>query len=185
MKSFNEILKESLMNKFVRYGDLDRNKKQKNYVGSNKSKDHPVTGDFHLAPVSRGFYAMPYDKEEPFLVGSLETTQPERFKQFNYNKDPFEMTEEENDAYNRSIDKHYKDQMNRNRKVFELKNQELIWHHLVDEVSINEIEQRRGSWILTTLKEYNKCRKKLYTIYDRQLDRDQLEIFVPSKSLNK
>jgi len=210
MKSFKEIFNESKEYKdknifrFVRYGDLDRNKKQQNYV-DNKKTDPLNSGDeisYHLAPVSRGFYAFPLDKQEPFLLGSLDKTQPENFKNFpeEYSN---EMTDEESDNFFNKMNIYYKNQKHKNKKVFTLDKDDLIWHHLEEWIPNNEIEQRKGSWILTTVKTFDRAKKKSYqkckgrnpALFDIGIGEpmgkrgvmfsqgDHLEVFVPSKSL--
>lgn len=52
---------------FVRFGNLDHNKKQK--------RNFRNSDTYHTAPSTRGFYAMPKILQEFFLIGSLRSTQ--------------------------------------------------------------------------------------------------------------
>ena len=61
--------------KFVRYGVVNHMQKQKHYS---------ETGSFHNPPVKRGFYAMPFIRQEFFLIGSLKETQPNLFPKKDY-----------------------------------------------------------------------------------------------------
>jgi len=174
MKTFKQIYesKNQPQNKFVRYGRLDKWAKQKNHVGNKKTDlDGNASSEitFHTAPTGRGFYAMPYKYEESFLIGSLDKTQPdlfppiecdEEFKNVTYN--PWR---EDNSEYERACASQKakeKKIYSKNRKIFTLKNTDLIWHHLAIYTPNNEIEKRSGDWVLTTVKAYNKAVKKYF-----------------------
>jgi hypothetical protein len=154
--------------KFVRYGVINSRQKQKMWNG--------VEEDFHHAPESRGFYAMPYDFQEPYLVGSiLYATQSSH----NYTRN------EKNGGYNQSGKKI----MRRIRRVFELDGRAEIWHHLVGHVPNNEVVARSGSWVKTTVEAYRKAIGKECAANRRQArtptferatyDFDGFEVFIP------
>jgi len=157
-------------NKFVRYGNLDIYNKQEWHVKKPKQND-PIS-NYHLAPVSRGYYAMPFKYVEMFLVGAVSKTQPEQFKKLDNLYDEKAPTLQfcGNEAVN---EKEYEDHFNKinakrkkiyskNRKIFILKDEDLVWHHLEEFTPLNEIEKRSGSWILTTVKTYNNSIKKSF-----------------------
>ena len=148
---------------FVRFGGLDL-KTQKGY----SSKDE---GTFHAPPAPRGFYAMPKIAQELFLVGSLDKTQPSIFakapeypeyKEINgeLSKEDQEKWEKESDAFD--WDKHNK---NRDKRYTEIRKEFKkidgnIWHHLVDMVPNNEVLERKGSWVKTSIKAWQKAFNK-------------------------
>lgn len=122
------------LTKFVRFGNLDHNKKQ--------DKKFRESGTFHAAPSNRGFYAFPKIRQEFFLIGCLRITQPKgqigEFKSEKNSKDIY-----------RNI-----------RKEFS-KTRGTIWHHLGDYCKIIEVLDRQGSWVRTDMsvwrKAFNKC----------------------------
>lgn len=148
---------------FVRFGGLDL-KTQKGY-----SSKKDIT--FHEPPASRGFYAMPKIAQELFLVGSLDKTQPHIFakapeypedKEVNgeLSKEDQEKWEKERDAFD--WDKHNTD---RDKRYTEIRREFKkidgnIWHHLVKQVPNNEVIERKGSWIKTSIKAWQKAFNK-------------------------
>jgi hypothetical protein len=99
---------------------------------------------FHSPPAKSGFYAMPKQFQEFFLIGSLKTTQPQVFKKGN-------KEEAENEYY---------DKLSLIRKEFTLKNDDLIWSHFVELVKPNEALDRNKYWVLTTVETYAKLLTK-------------------------
>ena len=65
MKKFKNI-------KFIRYGNLKVTKQTHYIEGKNKP--------FHNPPVNIGFFAMPYIRQEPYIISDLAKTQPQFFK---------------------------------------------------------------------------------------------------------
>ena len=188
MKSFDNIY-NSNKNKFVRYGRLDKYAKQKNHVNNKKTDmDGKPSSEitYHTAPTSRGFYAMPYGYEESFLVGSLNATQPDLFPtdyaKDIYDENPFykeDCTEEKMEKYAKKLRRAEKDIYSKNRKIFTLKDSDLIWHHLDDKTPLNEIEKRSGAWIQTSVKTFFKALKRSLKNHEGfSYSRDHLEVFV-------
>jgi len=201
MKDFNQIY-ETNKNKFVRYGRLDIWNKHKNHV-KNKKKSFNDEDDtevcFHTPPISRGFYAMPYGYEEPFLIGALNTTQPDMFPDnFDDSDNPYntfkqewrtlpyderKVEEEKWEKKCRDFDKRLvkwrKESYSKNRKIFTMKDSDLIWHHLEDKTPLNEIERRSGAWVQTTVKTFFKALKRsLRNNEGLSYSRDHLEVFI-------
>jgi gamma-glutamylcyclotransferase (GGCT)/AIG2-like uncharacterized protein YtfP len=147
---------------FVRFGGLDL-KTQKGYSQDDKT--------FHQPPASRGFYAMPKVVQEFFLIGSLDKSQPNVFpkapdypehKEINGELSPIDQEEWEKAqaAFDwDSHDKKYKKRKSEIRKEFR-KTEGNIWHHLVDKVPANEVLARKGSWIKTSIKAWQKAFNK-------------------------
>jgi hypothetical protein len=129
---------------FVRFGGLDL-KNQKGF-----SQD-PET--YHEPPASRGFYAMPKITQEFFLIGSLDSTQPDVFPKEKYDEDGFIINDE----------KVRKKRYSEIRKEFR-KNTGEIWHHLEEYTNHKDVLQRHGSWIKTDIKVWAKSFSKMSTI---------------------
>ena len=201
MKTFQHIYESINKNKFVRYGRIDKWAKQRNHVNNKKTDmdgkpDTEIT--YHTAPTSRGFYAMPHGYEESFLIGSLNATQPDLFPTdyakdiydenpfYKYENDPSwkqpqeeqDRREKEMEAYSKKLRKAEKNVYSKNRKIFTLRDQDLIWHHLENKTPLNEIEKRSGSWIQTTVKTFFKALKRsLISPEGYPYSRDHLEVF--------
>jgi hypothetical protein len=197
IKDFNIILKESkkklIQAKFIRIGNIDSYKLQKRWEGSTP-KDKMTT---HVAPAKRGFYASPLQFQEPFLLSSLENSQPELFK-----KQPIkpheDASEEEWKQYwdaMEPLDAIRKDVINRNKKVFTLKDSDIIWHHLNDYLKRVDIIKQNNDWCLTTIKDWKKavgrCLETDIHYYGKDpyskltahnFTKDHYEIFVPKET---
>ena len=101
------------------------------------------------------------------------------------------MNDEENEAYNKELDAYEragKDAMRRNRKVFKLAPDELIWTHL--DVPRGELMARSGSWRLCTVSAFGRALTKEYareTAHGkwskRHMCKDWLEVFVSPRWL--
>jgi hypothetical protein len=128
-------MKKDIDNTFVRYGRMHLTK-QKGYGNDT----------FHAPPASIGFYAMPIRFQELFLVGSIETTQPEIIKM------PKKLKEDPNnvdwDKYNEIHKKKWKKIIHK----FEMKNDDLIWHHL--NAKHHVILDKHNDWIKTTVRDW-------------------------------
>lgn len=149
---------------FVRFGGLDL-KTQKGYTQKDSS--------FHAPPAARGFYAMPKVAQEMFLVGSIDSFQPgtmpktpeypehKEYKdeegKMKLSPEDLEKWRKERDAFD--WDKHgeaTKKRMSEIRKEFK-KTEGNIWHHFVDYVPHNEVIERHGSWVKTSIKTWQKA----------------------------
>ena len=117
---------------FVRFGNLDHNKKQ-----DIKFRN---SGTFHAAPSNKGFYAMPKIRQELFLVGCISNTQ----KRSQFSKD---IEKSDRDIY-RNVRKEFK------------KVKGLIWHHLSEYCKVSEVQERKGSWVKTEMKIWRKAFNK-------------------------
>lgn len=140
---------------FVRFGGLDL-KNQKGYGAKN----------FHSPPASRGFYAFPKVAQVMFLVGSLDKFQPgiiaktPEYPGDNATPDELEKWEKERDEFD--WDKHEKDRKKRFaeiRKEFR-KTTGNIWHHLGEFCKPQEIIDSHGSWVKTSIAEWQKAFSK-------------------------
>lgn len=142
-------MKKNIDNIFVRFGKLHLTKQE-------------GFGDdyFHSPPASKGFYAMPFRFQEYFLIGSLESYQPE---QYNVPKKLKTETiiKEEDDELRNNLWKE-KEKL-RNKKLTELRheffvpNDKLVWHHLERNAKPFEIIDRYNSWIKTDMGTYKRC----------------------------
>ena len=140
------------MYKFVRYGKL-KAVKQKGFSSSDS---------FHSPPCGKGFYAFPFGYEELSLVRSLEDTQPrvigclpniikyERSLWWN------RVTEEYHDT---TYSYQFKD-IWRQKRVFSLRKDDLIWHHLKDRTNKKDILKESKSWVQTTVGAWKKALNK-------------------------
>lgn len=163
---------------FVRFGGLDL-KTQKGYSSKEDNKT------FHAPPAPRGFYAMPKVLQEFFLIGSLDKTQPHVFPKApeypehkeikgELSKEDEEKWKKERDAFdwekhNKNVGKRYTEI----RKEFK-KTEGTIWHHLVDQVPNNEVLGRKGSWVKTSIKTWQKAfnKESLKNRYGENWDRN-------------
>ena len=121
---------------FVRFGGLDL----KNQKGFSKDDD-----SYHSPPTTRGFYAMPKIAQEFFLIGCLDKTQPGIFSK------------------NSKLKDEWKIKLSQIRKEFRKTNGE-IWHHLGEYTKHKDILDRKGSWIKTDIKVWEKSFSKMCTI---------------------
>jgi hypothetical protein len=133
------------LTRFVRFGGLNV-KKQKGF--------DPTFPSYHSPPTTRGFYAMPLVAQEFFLLGGMRFYQPGTVP--NYPKEGEELTEQQWDAW-RARDKKAFNVM---RKEFTKTNGE-IWHHLTEYVKPNEVIDRKGYWVKTDIKTWQKAFSKL------------------------
>ncbi len=134
---------------FVRFGGLNL-KKQKGY--SNKEDV-----SYHSPPTSRGIYAMPKIVQEFFLISSIGNFQPGTLpKSPQYPKDD---TPENREKYNKEseeYDKKRKKNISNLRKEF-TKREGTVWSHLGDYIPNNEVIDRKGSWVKTSIKDWAKA----------------------------
>ena len=143
--------------KFARFGGLS-SVKQKGY-------DSSMPG-FHSPPCKRGIYAFVYPYYIPFLLGSSSYSGfDSKHNKMEYVKDKFgEFVVDDGSESNFmkefcSIEKdgvQYKVKPKK-VKVFEYSGE--IWHHL-DTIKPNQILQTKGSWYLSTYKDYCIALKK-------------------------
>ncbi len=150
---------------FVRFGGLDL-KTQRGY-GSDT---------FHAPPAPRGFYAFPKVAQEMFLVGSLDKFQPgiiskspeyPKHKEVINDKgkktlspEDMEKWEKERDAFD--WDKYSEDRKKRYteiRKEFR-KTTGNIWHHLGEFCKTTDVIDRHGSWVKTSIADWQKAFSK-------------------------
>ena len=130
---------------FVRFGGLDL-KNQKGYKTTNKT--------FHSPPVKRGFYAMPKVAQEFFLLGGMRYYQPGILPE--YGDDSQNWTKEQWKEFNDRCER----AMSSIRKEF-CKKDGNVWHHLIEQTPANEILDRDGSWIKTSMKAWGKAFGKM------------------------
>jgi hypothetical protein len=78
------FVEDSILNYFVRWGDLDSYKRQVINIFNSKDSDNWRT--WHIAPDKRGFYAFPLKFIEPFLLSSTDQTQGKPAQQLKYRK---------------------------------------------------------------------------------------------------
>ena len=157
--SFKKFKKKSPKGKdltiFVRFGGLDL-KNQKGY-----GRD-----TFHSPPAPRGFYAFPKVAQEMFLVGSLDKFQPgilpKRPEYPGENASPEEIEkwrkwsdEFDWDKYEEERKKRYSEI----RKEFK-KTTGNIWHHLGEFCKPESIISRHGSWVKTSISDWQKAFSK-------------------------
>ena len=149
---------------FVRFGGLDL-KNQKGYGLKN----------FHSPPSKRGIYAFPKVAQEMFLVGSLDKFQPGIMpkkpeypidKEINIDGDmklsPTDMENWENERDGFDYFKHEKDVKKRYteiRKEFR-KTTGYIWHHLGEFCKEHMVVDRNGSWVKTSIADWQKAFSK-------------------------
>lgn len=133
------------LTKFVRFGGLNL----KNQKGFNASSD-----EFHSPPAPRGFYAMPLVAQEWFLLGGMRYYQPGVLP--NYPDDTEDWCEEQWKEFSDRSNKAFKAL----RKEF-TKNTGTVWHHLTEFVKPHEVIRRKGAWIKTDIKVWQKAFTKL------------------------
>lgn len=157
---------------FVRFGSLNL-KSQKGYGKKG----------FHSPPTSKGFYAFPYKAQEMFLVGSIESFQPDQFPKAPKYKEPNERTDKECEewegfdweSHNKKVQKIKKGV----RREFK-KTKGNIWHHLGEYTSNSEIIKRHNSWVKTSIIAWKKAFKKCCVIQKAE----SIKIF-EKKSINE
>lgn len=167
---------------FVRFGGLDL-KNQKGYGSEN----------FHSPPSSRGIYAFPKIAQEMFLVGSLDKYQPGILAKYpEYPKDKEidingrkklsdvdrKIWEETRDSFDwDQNEKQRRKRYSEIRKEFKKTNGN-VWHHLGDYCRNNIILKRNGSWVKTSIADWQKAFSKA------SLNNRYGEGFFSSKSIN-
>lgn len=110
---------------FVRFGKL-KLVKQMGY-----GKD-----TFHAPPASKGCYAFPLKYQEFFLIGSLDTTQPDEFNKV------------------KKLDG-FKKQRSKIRHQFIVSKDVELWHHL--NVDNKDVLGRHNSWVKTNYYAWKKA----------------------------
>lgn len=149
---------------FVRFGGLDL-KNQKGF--GNKT--------FHSPPSSRGVYAFPKIAQEMFLIGSLDKFQPGILpKSPEYPRDKEveidgvkKLSREDREKWQKDVDsfdweenrKQVKKRYAEIRKEFK-KTKGNIWHHLGDFCKVSEVIDRNGSWVKTSIYDWQKAFSK-------------------------
>lgn len=128
---------------FVRFGGLDL-KKQK---GFSKEDD-----GYHSPPATRGFYAMPKIAQEFFLIGCIDVTQPGIFPKNRFDESGFLIENNSKKVRYREIRKEFR------------KDKGEIWHHLEEYTKHKDILDRKGCWIKTDIKVWEKSFSKMCTI---------------------
>ena len=152
---------------FVRFGGLDL----KNQKGYKKTGDK----SFHSPPAKRGFYSMPKVAQEFFLISGMSAYQPGTVP--GYGNDSQHWTAEQWKDH----EKRYKKAISSMRKEFTKKDGN-VWHHLIEQTPINEIIDRDGAWIKTSLKAWRKAFGKM-SIQNRYGESDRV-IDTSVKSIN-
>jgi len=137
-------MKKDIDNTFIRYGRLHLTKQQ----GHDKDS-------FHAPPSTKGFYAMPIRFQELFLIGSIDKTQPD---QVAIPKKVKEDSTSENFDWVK-YEKVRKEKLKKIIHKFNVKNEDLIWHHLTD-VKHNLIIDKNGTWVKTSVRDWKKVLKK-------------------------
>lgn len=146
---------------FVRFGGVNL-KPQKGYSINPKS--------FHSPPAPRGFYAFPKVAQVFFLIGSMDkfqpSTTPKVHKAPPYPED--DATQEEIDAWEAfDFDRDNPDYEKRRRNALSSMRKEFkriegnIWHHLGEFVKRSEIIAEHGSWVKTSIKEWQRAFNKM------------------------
>ena len=144
-------LKGKNLNIFVRFGGLDL-KTQKGFGRES----------YHAPPATRGFYAFPFVAQEFFLIGAMDVFQPGTIP-----KEPKKQIcgEDENGiaicapVTQEEWDKHHirrKKALAAKRKQF-YKNTGNVWHHLSDYIDRCEMIAEHGSWVKTSIKEWQRA----------------------------
>jgi hypothetical protein len=150
---------------FVRFGGVNL-KPQKGYKKSSET--------FHSPPAPRGFYAFPKIAQELFLVGSMDSFQPSTMPKYKNSpqhpgddapKEEIEKWEKEMDAYdfdtvNPDYEKRRRNALSSMRKEFK-RTDGNIWSHLGEYVKRSEIIAEHGSWVKTTIKEWQRAFNKM------------------------
>jgi hypothetical protein len=128
---------------FVRFGGLDL-KNQKGFENE--------SANYHAPPATKGFYAMPKVAQEFWLVGSLDKYQPGVLPK----RPTGQSTNEEFTIFEEKKKKAY----SAIRKEFS-KTKGNIWHHLEEWTEQPEILSRKGSWVKTSIKVWQKAFSKM------------------------
>jgi hypothetical protein len=140
---------------FVRFGGLDL----KNQKGYGKTT-------YHSPPAPRGIYAFPKVAQSLFLVGSLDKFQPgilskkPEYPGKDASPEVMSKFEKERDAFD--WDKSAKDDKKRYaeiRKEF-TKTTGNIWHHLGEFCRHSDIVDTHGSWVKTSIADWQKAFSK-------------------------
>lgn len=181
------------MYRFVRYGKLK----------ATKQKGYSKSDTFHSPPCGKGFYAFPFGHEEMFLVSGTESTQPNVIGCL-----PIVTKYERNLWYNHTT-KEYNDHTYehtsrdiwRQKRVLNLRKDDLIWHHLKDTTKVRDILKESKDWIQTTVEVWKKSinkelsKNKMKTWRDSYkgdlrdysdngyYSKDHLEVFIDKKKI--
>ena len=142
-------MKNKLDKTFVRVGNLGP-VKQKGFNSDDESMG------MHKPPAIYGFYAMPFRFQEWFLIGSIDYFQPKIFgclddKNFKTPEGGFDW-DKQSKLRAKLIRQH--------THKFTVDVTDELWHHLTDRVPNNEILQRHGAWVKTTVKAWEKALRK-------------------------
>lgn len=134
---------------FVRFGGLDL-KNQEGY--SNKEN-----ATYHSPPTSRGIYAMPKVAQEFFLVSGINRFQPGIMPKppvYPMGGSPEDIEKYDKDC--QEYEKRWKKNMSAIRKEF-IKRDGNVWSHLGEYIPNNEVIDRKGSWVKTSIKDWSKA----------------------------
>jgi len=149
---------------FVRFGGLDL-KNQKGY-----GKD-----TYHSPPAPRGFYAFPKVAQEMFLVGSLDKFQPgilPKTPEYPEHKEieidgEMQLSPEDREKWEKETDEFdwEKYQKDRRKRYAEIRREFRkttgnIWHHLGEFCKQSSIIDRHGSWVKTSIQDWQKAFSK-------------------------
>lgn len=137
---------------FVRFGGLNI-KKQKGFTPDEDKS-------FHSPPTTKGFYAMPKVAQEWFLLGAMDTYQPNSILKPLAPDALNHLTQEERAEIYAKRGKRYAKSISLMRKEF-TKTQGNIWHHLEEYTDRNEIIETDGAWVKTSIKAWEKAFGKM------------------------
>jgi hypothetical protein len=155
---------------FVRFGGVNL-KPQKGYKKSDS---------FHGPPTPRGFYAFPKIAQEFFLIGSMDKFQPStvpKVKDIPYpGKDA---SQEDKDKWEKEVDSHdWEADEKRRKNAISAMRKEFkridgnIWSHLGEYVKRSEIIAEHGSWVKTSIKEWQRAFNKMSLKHRMPSDKD-------------
>lgn len=161
MKTVNKNIgpKGKDLSVFVRFGGLDL-KTQHGYTKEQKT--------FHSPPAPRGFYAFPKVAQEFFLIGSMDRFQPgvlpKGFRPYpgdNASKEEIDAWRKESNEYDfDTLEKKTRKIKSLIRKEFK-KTTGNVWSHLEKYVKQSEVIDRHGSWVKTSIKEWQRAFNKM------------------------
>ena len=181
--------------KFVRFGGIK----------AVKQKHFGKEDTFHSPPVNKGFYAMPYNAQEMYIISGISETQPHLFPKEDYMSKVWDKWKDVIDEIPNVYDeggnnitilpkeyikdsniarKKYKQRKRAIRREFTLKYNDIIWHHL--EIPNQLIFKRSGSWVSSYVNDYIKALDKEISRlkYNRRIthygySKDHFEVFIP------
>lgn len=158
---------------FVRYGGLS-SVPQKGY--------DPSMPGFHSPPSRSGIYAFPQGGVELFLLGCDKTSGLHtKYQKFDIIKDKdgnklFYTNDDGTPAKKEDGSIHYKTEL-KSPKKFDYRGE--VWHHLSNMVKPHEVLSRKGSWVKTDIRVYERAFKRaLDEIKRTHCTRDHLEVFI-------